>query len=56
MQLPQLLDFDGIGTVANAFKHPWLGYTHSPESNKAMGYTVKYWIHQNQGMDFGGLK
>ena len=25
---PQLSDFDGIGTVANA-KHPWLGYTQS---------------------------
>ena len=25
---PRLLDFDGIGTVANA-KHPWLGYMQS---------------------------
>ena len=39
-KLPQLLDFDGIGTVANA-KHPWLGCIHSPEFNKSTGlYTV----------------
>ena len=65
-KVPQLLDFDGIGTVANA-KHPWLELAvHSPESNKSSqwslmdlvhfgynmlyspGYTVEYWIHQNQ--------
>ena len=33
------MDFDGIGTVANA-KHPWLGYIHSPESNKSSRWSL----------------
>ena len=57
-KVPQLLDFDGFGTVANA-KHPWLGYTQSRIQQKQpvefdgfgthgyMLYTVAYWIHQN---------
>ena len=69
-KVPQLLDFDGIGRVANA-KHPWLGYTQSwiqqkqPVEFDGFGthgymlysrhYAVEYWIHQNQAKPGGGL-
>ena len=41
MYVPQLLNFDGIGTVAN-IKHPLLGYTQS-------------WIQQKQPVELDGF-
>ena len=38
-KVPQLLDFNGIGTVANA-KHPWLGYTQSWIQTKAARWSL----------------
>ena len=41
------MDFDGIS------KYPRLGYTQSWIQQSAICYTVKYWFHQNQCVDFG---